>query len=61
MNVADIPHRLRLVRRPHQDPKAFDPIATLEHRAHENDNRRIVIIGAGIAGLTMAWLLERRG
>lgn len=40
---------------------AFMPVQVLKHQSSILDDRRILIVGGGFAGITMAWLLERRG
>ena len=40
---------------------AFMPVQVLKHQSSIRDDRRIIIVGGGFAGITMAWLLERRG
>ena len=41
--------------------EGFNPVEVLNRKSSRKDSRQILIVGAGIAGITMAWLLYRRG
>lgn len=60
MPIPSLVNRLRSFR---DRPKLseFDPVEVLHRQVNQPDDRKIVIIGAGIGGVSMAWLLHRRG
>lgn len=42
-------------------PAHWDPLAVLKVNEDREKTRRVVIVGAGIGGISFAWLLRRRG
>ena len=51
----------KFLRKSSESANHFDPIQILNRQHPAPDHREIVIIGAGLAGVSMAWLLHRRG
>ena len=58
MRVPDLRHLIRIGT---SSSNAFKPLEVFNRRFNVTDQRRILIVGAGLAGISMAWLLHRRG
>lgn len=56
-----VPNLLHIVKTGTSNNNSFRPLEVFNRKYKISDQRQILIVGAGLAGISMAWLLHRRG